>query len=120
MMLNLKSLTGDTDLLIVNVTKGVEIGSSEDESQRLFRRNDARCTICLIFRDLPMQKKFHWEFQQLLFQHHIDKEAAELIQDSIWQRKLSGFIPIQMSLGVELGGALKNIIALRRWYQLMV
>lgn len=105
---NLKSLVG-INPLIVNVSKGVEVGSLKRISE----------VVSEIIPDavfVALSGPSHAEevskgIPTTLVSSSLDKEAAELVQDLFGNDSLRIYTNPDL-VGVELGGALKNIIAL--------
>lgn len=95
--------------LIINVTKGVEIGS-------LKRISEVVCEVATDALYVSLSGPSHAEevskgIPTTLVSSCVDKEAAELVQDMFANENLRIYTNPDV-VGVELGGALKNIIAL--------
>lgn len=107
-MSKLKGLTGIRPL-IVNVTKGVEIGSLKRISEVVSEMMPDALYVSL--SGPSHAEEVSLGIPTTLVSASIDKEAAELIQDLFGNENLRIYTNPDV-VGVELGGALKNIIAL--------
>ena len=63
------------------------------------------------FPDQAMRKKFPMEYQQRLLSEQRRKKTAMFVQDVFMSDRFRVYTSPDM-IGIELGGALKNVIAL--------